>query len=40
MYQEIPNKILVSRRTGDFPRDSQTSEEALEHQFSFLKKMN
>lgn len=40
MHQEIPKKILVPRGTGDFPHDSQTSGEALEHQFSFLKKMN
>lgn len=40
MHPEIPSKILVPKRTGDFPRDSQTSEEAVEHWFSFLKKMN
>lgn len=39
-HQEIPNKILVPRRASDFPHDSQTSEETLEHWFSFLKKMS
>lgn len=40
MHHKIPNKTLDPRRTDDFPRDSQTSEKALEHRFSFLKKMN